>query len=67
MKLRSNFSLPLVAKFKFSSITQNVSVFMSEDDKVSHLIQTVADDYNLKVSVGLQQHSSEPSDYSEKR
>ncbi|KAI3875225.1 hypothetical protein MKX03_008923 [Papaver bracteatum] len=53
------FTAEVVAKFKFSSITKNVPVFMSEDEKVSNLIQTVENEHNLKVSVGLQ-HFPEP-------
>ncbi|KAI3979516.1 hypothetical protein MKX01_001708 [Papaver californicum] len=48
-----------LAKFKYSSANGNVPVFISEDEKVSDLIQTVADEFTLKVSVGLD-YSPEP-------
>ncbi|KAI3875226.1 hypothetical protein MKX03_008924 [Papaver bracteatum] len=48
------FSAEVVAKFKYSSITVNRPVFMSEEEKVSNLIQKVADEYKLKVSVRLE-------------
>ncbi|KAI3877951.1 hypothetical protein MKW92_003281 [Papaver armeniacum] len=48
------FNAEVVAKFKYSSITENRPVFMSEEEKVSNLIQKVADEYKLKVSVRLE-------------
>ncbi|KAI3979515.1 hypothetical protein MKX01_001707 [Papaver californicum] len=51
------FSEEVVAKFKYSSATENMPVFMSEDEKVSNLIKKVSDEYKLKVSIRLE-HSS---------
>ncbi|MCL7021919.1 hypothetical protein MKW94_018003 [Papaver nudicaule] len=58
---RRYFTEEVVAKFKYSSATENVPVFMSEDEKVSNLIQKVADEYHLKVSVGLERLSGTPT------
>ncbi|XP_026451879.1 charged multivesicular body protein 1b-like [Papaver somniferum] len=48
------FSAEVVSKFKYSSITENRPVFMSEEEKLCNLIQKVADEYKLKVSVRLE-------------
>ncbi|KAI3850774.1 hypothetical protein MKW98_030834 [Papaver atlanticum] len=48
------FNVEVVSKFKYSSITENRPVFMSEEEKVSNLIQKVADECKLKVSVRLE-------------
>ncbi|XP_026451072.1 uncharacterized protein LOC113351272 [Papaver somniferum] len=48
------FSAEIVVKFKYSSITENRPVCMSEEEKVCNLIQKVADEYKLKVSVRLE-------------